>query len=77
MLPRSDPDDRVPVTSGGAGDLRSGANGGAGVQVQWVTGVGLDRHLSVSVNAPSGLLLSTVDDSRGQISFQAQETGVQ
>lgn len=50
-------------------------NGGAGVQVQWVTGVGQDRHLSVSVNAPSGLLLSTVDDSRGQISFQAQETG--
>lgn len=45
------------------------------MQVQWVTGVGRDRHLSVNVNAPSGLLLSTVDDSRGQISFQAQETG--
>lgn len=45
------------------------------MQVQWVTGVGRDNHLSVNVNAPSGLLLSTVDDSRGQISFQAQETG--
>uniref|UniRef100_H2UZA1 Transmembrane p24 trafficking protein 6 n=1 Tax=Takifugu rubripes TaxID=31033 RepID=H2UZA1_TAKRU len=43
--------------------------------VQWVTGVGHDRHLSVTVNAPSGLLLSTVDDSRGQISFEAEETG--
>lgn len=45
------------------------------MQVQWVTGVGQDRHLSVSVNAPTGVLLSTVDDSRGQIDFRAQETG--
>ncbi|XP_034033200.1 transmembrane emp24 domain-containing protein 6 [Thalassophryne amazonica] len=43
--------------------------------VQWVTGVGHDRHLSVSVNAPSGLLLSTVDDSKGQINFKVTETG--
>ncbi|XP_073328131.1 transmembrane emp24 domain-containing protein 6 [Pagrus major] len=43
--------------------------------VQWVTGVGNDRHLSVSVNAPSGLLVSTVDDAKGQINFEAKETG--
>ncbi|XP_013877938.1 transmembrane emp24 domain-containing protein 6, partial [Austrofundulus limnaeus] len=43
--------------------------------VQWVTGVGQDRHLSVSVNAPSGLLLSTVDDAKGQISLEVKETG--
>ncbi|XP_039989345.1 transmembrane emp24 domain-containing protein 6-like isoform X2 [Xiphias gladius] len=43
--------------------------------VQWVTGVGHDRHLSVTVNAPSGLLVSTVDDAKGQIDFEAEETG--
>ncbi|XP_029992992.1 transmembrane emp24 domain-containing protein 6-like [Sphaeramia orbicularis] len=43
--------------------------------VQWVTGVGQDRHLSVSVNAPGGLLVSTVDDAKGQINFEAEETG--
>ncbi|XP_070687416.1 transmembrane emp24 domain-containing protein 6-like [Pempheris klunzingeri] len=43
--------------------------------VQWVTGVGHDRHLSVSMNAPSGLLVSTVDDAKGQINFEAKETG--
>ncbi|XP_029910034.1 transmembrane emp24 domain-containing protein 6-like [Myripristis murdjan] len=43
--------------------------------VQWVTGVGHDRHLSVTVNAPSGLLVSTVDDATGQINFEAEETG--
>ncbi|XP_034535102.1 transmembrane emp24 domain-containing protein 6 [Notolabrus celidotus] len=43
--------------------------------VQWVTGVGHDRHLSVHVNAPSGLLVSKVDDAKGQISFEATETG--
>uniref|UniRef100_A0A3Q1CP03 GOLD domain-containing protein n=2 Tax=Amphiprion ocellaris TaxID=80972 RepID=A0A3Q1CP03_AMPOC len=43
--------------------------------VQWVTGVGHDRHLSVTVNAPSGLLVSTVDDAKGQINFKAKETG--
>ncbi|MED6284707.1 hypothetical protein CHARACLAT_021733, partial [Characodon lateralis] len=43
--------------------------------VQWVTGVGLDRHLSVTVNAPSSLLISTVDDAKGQINFEVKETG--
>ncbi|XP_041652097.1 transmembrane emp24 domain-containing protein 6 [Cheilinus undulatus] len=43
--------------------------------VQWVTGVGHDRHLSVAVNAPSGLLVSTADEAKGQISFEAKETG--
>ncbi|XP_068595854.1 transmembrane emp24 domain-containing protein 6 [Brachionichthys hirsutus] len=43
--------------------------------VQWVTGVGHDRHLSVSVNAPGGLMVSTVDDAKGQINFVAKETG--
>ncbi|KAM9854852.1 transmembrane emp24 domain-containing protein 6 [Aulostomus maculatus] len=43
--------------------------------VQWVTGVGHDRHLSVTVNAPSSLLVSTVDDANGQINFEAEETG--
>ncbi|XP_071316503.1 transmembrane emp24 domain-containing protein 6 [Trachinotus anak] len=46
-----------------------------GFTVQWVTGVGHDRHLSVTVNAPSGLLVSTVDDATGQINFEAEETG--
>lgn len=43
--------------------------------VQWVTGVGHDRHLSVHVNAPSGLLAANVDDAQGQINFEAKETG--
>ncbi|XP_031726408.1 transmembrane emp24 domain-containing protein 6-like isoform X2 [Anarrhichthys ocellatus] len=43
--------------------------------VQWVMGVGHDRHLSVTVNAPSSLLVSTVDDAKGQINFEAEETG--
>ncbi|XP_030622715.1 transmembrane emp24 domain-containing protein 6 [Chanos chanos] len=43
--------------------------------VQWVTGVANDRHLSVTVNSPKGLLLSKVDDSTGQIGFDAEETG--
>ncbi|XP_014327852.1 transmembrane emp24 domain-containing protein 6 [Xiphophorus maculatus] len=43
--------------------------------VQWVTGVGLDRDLSVTVNAPSSLLISTVDDAKGQINFEVKETG--
>nr|XP_057943489.1 transmembrane emp24 domain-containing protein 6 [Doryrhamphus excisus] len=43
--------------------------------VQWVTGIGHDRHLSVTVNAPSGLLLSSVDDAIGQVDFEAKETG--
>uniref|UniRef100_A0A8C2PS25 Transmembrane p24 trafficking protein 6 n=1 Tax=Cyprinus carpio TaxID=7962 RepID=A0A8C2PS25_CYPCA len=43
--------------------------------VQLVTGVALDRHLSVTVNAPSGLIVGTVDDASGQIAFSVQETG--
>ncbi|XP_069019190.1 transmembrane emp24 domain-containing protein 6 [Embiotoca jacksoni] len=43
--------------------------------VQWVTGVGHDRHLSVTVNAPGGLLVSTADDAKGQINFETKETG--
>uniref|UniRef100_A0A3Q2V856 Transmembrane p24 trafficking protein 6 n=1 Tax=Haplochromis burtoni TaxID=8153 RepID=A0A3Q2V856_HAPBU len=43
--------------------------------VQWVMGVGHDRHLSVTVNTPSDLLLSTVDDAKGQINFEAAESG--
>ncbi|KAM8860795.1 transmembrane emp24 domain-containing protein 6 [Synchiropus picturatus] len=43
--------------------------------VQWVTGVGQDRHLSVTINAPGGLLVSTIDDASGQTSFEAKETG--
>ncbi|XP_072241380.1 transmembrane emp24 domain-containing protein 6 [Leuresthes tenuis] len=43
--------------------------------VQWVTGVGTDRHLSVTVNSPSGLLESIVDDAVGQINFEAKATG--
>eukprot|EP00063_Salmo_salar_P005331 XP_013980166.1 PREDICTED: transmembrane emp24 domain-containing protein 6-like [Salmo salar] len=43
--------------------------------VQWVTGVGNDRHLSVTVNSPKGLLLSKIDEATGQINFVAEETG--
>ncbi|XP_056137715.1 transmembrane emp24 domain-containing protein 6-like [Lampris incognitus] len=43
--------------------------------VQWVTGVGHDRHLSVTVNTPSSLLVSSVDDATGQINFKTEETG--
>ncbi|KAL3044433.1 hypothetical protein OYC64_012843 [Pagothenia borchgrevinki] len=43
--------------------------------VQWVTGVGHDRHLSVTVNAPSSLIMATVDDAKGQINFETEETG--
>ncbi|KAK2867533.1 hypothetical protein Q8A67_025650 [Cirrhinus molitorella] len=43
--------------------------------VQLVTGVALDRHLSVTVNAPSGLIVGKVDNARGQIAFNAKETG--
>ncbi|XP_067236047.1 transmembrane emp24 domain-containing protein 6 isoform X2 [Chanodichthys erythropterus] len=45
------------------------------VQVQLVTGVSLDRHLSVTVNAPSGLIVGTADDASGQIAFSVEETG--
>ncbi len=40
-----------------------------------MTGVALDRHLSVIVNAPSGLINDTVDDASGQIAFSVKETG--
>lgn len=43
--------------------------------VQWVTGVGHDRHLAVTINAPSGLLVSQVDEAVGQAHFEASETG--
>lgn len=45
------------------------------VQVQLVMGVGVDRHLSVIVNAPSGLIVGSVDDATGEIAFSAKETG--
>ncbi|XP_030223164.1 transmembrane emp24 domain-containing protein 6 [Gadus morhua] len=44
-------------------------------QVLWVTGVGHDSHLSVTVNSPSSLLVSTVDDASGQVDFKTEETG--
>ncbi|XP_042610248.1 transmembrane emp24 domain-containing protein 6-like [Cyprinus carpio] len=43
--------------------------------VQLVTGVALDRHLSVTVNAPSGLIVGKIDNSSGQIAFSVKETG--
>ncbi|XP_029952458.1 transmembrane emp24 domain-containing protein 6 [Salarias fasciatus] len=43
--------------------------------VQWVTGVGHDRHLTVTINAPSGLLLTNIGDALGQADFEASETG--
>ncbi|KAM6972959.1 uncharacterized protein tmed6 [Aplochiton taeniatus] len=43
--------------------------------VQWVTGVGHDRHLTVTVNSPSSLLVATKDDATGQINFIAEESG--
>lgn len=45
------------------------------VQVQLVTGVAIDRHLSVTVNAPSGLIVGKADDASGQIGFSVEETG--
>ncbi|KAG7252924.1 hypothetical protein CRUP_018284 [Coryphaenoides rupestris] len=44
-------------------------------QVQWVTGLGHDSHLSVTVNSPSSLLVSSVDDATGQVDFKTTETG--
>ncbi|KAF3855362.1 hypothetical protein F7725_023417 [Dissostichus mawsoni] len=32
-------------------------------------------HLSVTVNAPSSLIMATVDDAKGQINFETEETG--
>ncbi|KAF6722331.1 Transmembrane emp24 domain-containing protein 6 [Oryzias melastigma] len=43
--------------------------------VQWVTGIGNARHLTVTVNAPGGLLVSMLDDAKGQVNFKATETG--
>ncbi|KAF3855368.1 hypothetical protein F7725_023423, partial [Dissostichus mawsoni] len=31
-------------------------------------------HLSVTVNAPSSLIMATVDDAKGQINFETEET---
>lgn len=45
------------------------------VQVQLVTGVALDRHLSVMINAPSSLIVGRADDASGQITFNVEETG--
>ncbi|XP_051740947.1 transmembrane emp24 domain-containing protein 6-like, partial [Ctenopharyngodon idella] len=43
---------------------------------QWLSGdcVALDRHLSVIVNAPSGLIIGTADDESAQIVFSVEET---
>ncbi|XP_056596080.1 transmembrane emp24 domain-containing protein 6 [Triplophysa dalaica] len=43
--------------------------------VQLVTGVALDRHLSVMINAPSSLIVGRADDASGQITFNVEETG--
>ncbi|XP_028813917.1 transmembrane emp24 domain-containing protein 6-like [Denticeps clupeoides] len=43
--------------------------------VQWVTGLANDRHLSVTVNSPSGYLVGQADDASHQISFLTKETG--
>ncbi|KAA0724167.1 Transmembrane emp24 domain-containing protein 6 p24 family protein gamma-5 [Triplophysa tibetana] len=43
--------------------------------VQLVTGVALDRHLSVLINAPSSLIVGRADDASGQITFNVEETG--
>lgn len=45
------------------------------VQVQLTTGVALDRHLSVMINAPSSLIVGRADDASGQIVFNVEETG--
>lgn len=45
------------------------------VQIQWATGMGVDRHLSATVNAPSGLIMGLVDEAAGEIAFDAKETG--
>ncbi|XP_006641304.1 transmembrane emp24 domain-containing protein 6 isoform X2 [Lepisosteus oculatus] len=44
-------------------------------EVQWVTGIAQDRHISATVNSPQGLLVGTSQDVRGQINFHTQETG--
>lgn len=41
-----------------------------------MTGIGNARHLTVTVNAPGGLLVSMLDDAKGQVNFKATETGV-
>ena len=37
--------------------------------------MGHDSHLSVTVNSPSSLLVSSVDDAAGQVDFRTEETG--
>ncbi|RXM31173.1 Transmembrane emp24 domain-containing protein 6 [Acipenser ruthenus] len=44
-------------------------------EVQWVTGIGKDRHITATVNSPEGLLMGSSQDVRGQINFRTKETG--
>ncbi|TNN52143.1 Transmembrane emp24 domain-containing protein 6 [Liparis tanakae] len=48
----------------------------AGLDCFWHFAHRGERHLSVTVNAPSGLMVSTADDPKGQINFEAEETDV-
>uniref|UniRef100_A0A4W4HBG2 GOLD domain-containing protein n=1 Tax=Electrophorus electricus TaxID=8005 RepID=A0A4W4HBG2_ELEEL len=43
--------------------------------VQWVSGMMAHRHTAVSILSPKGLLLSYTDDTKGQMSFRAKESG--
>ncbi|XP_028814592.1 transmembrane emp24 domain-containing protein 6-like [Denticeps clupeoides] len=43
--------------------------------VQWVSGVGGDRHLHVSVLSPQGRMMASSNEPMGQFNFQTQETG--
>ncbi|XP_067392846.1 transmembrane emp24 domain-containing protein 6 [Emydura macquarii macquarii] len=44
-------------------------------EVQWTSGMGLDRHVLATANDPDGLHLGTSQDVRGQINFPTKETG--
>ncbi|XP_062997290.1 transmembrane emp24 domain-containing protein 6 [Elgaria multicarinata webbii] len=46
-----------------------------GYEVQWTSGMGHDRHILATANDPNGIHLGTSQDVRGQINFQAKETG--
>uniref|UniRef100_A0A8D2JCZ9 GOLD domain-containing protein n=1 Tax=Varanus komodoensis TaxID=61221 RepID=A0A8D2JCZ9_VARKO len=46
-----------------------------GYEVQWTSGISHDRHVLATANDPSGTHLGTSQDTRGQINFQATETG--
>ncbi|KAJ8343382.1 hypothetical protein SKAU_G00307110 [Synaphobranchus kaupii] len=43
--------------------------------VQWVRGMGNDRHLYSTVSSPQGYLVAFTNDAAGQINFPTQETG--